>query len=225
MNNLEPKTGYMAYHDPDLFFVVYLAYVNMALLDQKYFELIPELMGKGILKNIFLTSFYQIPNNFPEKLKNIVQYLFRTENHEDISFETIPPLFRTNGSIIPAYHHVYIKHNKEPLIPQQQPEWEMTRSNEFPKYYNRFRDFQNFEFRKTRNKIFYLIGETLTMSIWRTQPLEKIFNPKFFITSEEDFINQLWADSPEISYVSNDANFWESLDTKSFTNVESAMEG
>ena len=60
------KTGYMAYHDPDLFFVVYLAYVNMSLLDQKYFELIPELMDQGILKNIFLTSFYQIPNNFPE---------------------------------------------------------------------------------------------------------------------------------------------------------------
>ena len=157
------KTGYMAYHDPDLFFVVYLAYVNMALLDQKYFELIPELMDQGILKNIFLTSIYQVPNNFPEKLKNIVQYLFRTENYVDISFETIPPLFKTDGSTVPAYHHVYIKHNKEPLIPQQKPEWEMTRSKEFPVYYNRFRDFQIFEFRKTRNKIFYLIGETPTM--------------------------------------------------------------
>ena len=29
------KTGYMTYHDPDLFFVVYLAYVNMSLLDKK----------------------------------------------------------------------------------------------------------------------------------------------------------------------------------------------
>ena len=29
------KTGYMAYHDPDLFFVVYLAYVNMSILDKK----------------------------------------------------------------------------------------------------------------------------------------------------------------------------------------------
>ena len=80
MNNLEPKssgikTGYMAYHDPDLFFVIYLAYVNMSLLDQKYFELIPELMDLGILKNIFLTSIYQVPKNFPEKLKNIVEYL------------------------------------------------------------------------------------------------------------------------------------------------------
>ena len=225
-NNSGIKTGYMAYHDPDLFFVVYLAYVNMTLLDQKYFELIPELMSQGILKNIFLTSFYQIPNNFPEKLKNIVQYLFRTETHVDISFETIPPLFRTDGSIVPAYHHVYIKHNKEPLIPQQQPEWEMTRSKEFPSFYNRFRDFQIFEFRKTRNKNFYLIGETPTMSIWRTQPIEKIFNPKIFITSEEqDFINQLWADSPELSYVSDDANFWESLDAESFANVENTMEG
>ena len=173
------KTGYMAYHDPDLFFVVYLAYVNMAILDKKYLELILELMDQGILKNIFLTSIYQVPKNFPEKLKNIVEYLFRTENHVDISFETIPPLFRTNGSTIPAYHHVYIKHNKEPL-PQQQPEWEMTRSNEFPVYYNRFRDFQIFDFRKTRNKNFYLIGETSTMSIWRTKPLEKILNQNFF---------------------------------------------
>ena len=111
------KIGYMAYHDPDLFFVVYLAYANMSILYQKYLELIPELMNKGILKNVFLTSIYQVPKNFLEKLKNIVEYLFRTENFVDISFETIPPLFKTDESIIPAYHHVYIKHNKEPLIP------------------------------------------------------------------------------------------------------------
>ena len=114
------KTGYMAYHDPDLFFVVYLAYVNMSLSDKKkYLELISELMDQRILKNIFLTSIYQVPNNFPEKLKNIVEYIFRTENHVDISFETIPPLFITDGSTVPAYHYLYIKHNKEPLIPQQ----------------------------------------------------------------------------------------------------------
>ena len=102
----------------------------------------------------------------------------------------------------------------------------MTRSKEFPVYYNRFRDFQIFYFRKTINKIFYLIGETPTMSIWRTNPLEKILNPKFFITSEEhDFINQLWADSPEMSYVSDDANFWKSLDAESYANLENAMEG
>ena len=29
------KTVYMTYHDPDLFFVVYLAYVNMSILDKK----------------------------------------------------------------------------------------------------------------------------------------------------------------------------------------------
>ena len=184
------KRGYMPYHDPDLFFVVYLAYVNISILYQKYFELIPELMDQGILKNIFLTSIYQVPKKFTEKLKTIVEHLFKTENFIDISFETIPPVFKTYGSIIPSYHHVYIKHNKEPLIPQQQLEWEMTRSNEFPVYYSRFRDFQIFDFRKTRNKNFYLIGETQTMSIWRTKPLEKILNPKICITSEErDFIN------------------------------------
>ena len=220
------KTGYITYHDPDFFFVVYLAYINMSLLDGKYLELILELMDQGILKNIFLTNIYQVPNNFPEKVKNIVEYLFRTENHVDISFETIPLLFRTDGSTVPAYHHVYIKHNKEPLIPQQQPEWEMTRSNEFPVYYNRFRDFKIFYFRKIRNKNFYLIGETSIMLIWRTKPLEKILNPKFFITSEEqDFINQLWADSPEMSYVSDDANLWESLNAESFANLENAIEG
>ena len=73
-------------------------------------------MDQGILKNIFLNSIYQVPKNFLEKLKNIVEYLFRTENFVDISFETIPPLFKTDGSIIPVYHQVYIKHNKEPLI-------------------------------------------------------------------------------------------------------------
>ena len=156
------KTGHMAYHDPDFFFFVYLAYVNMSLLDQKYLELIPELMDQGILKNIFLTSIYQVPNNFLEKLKNIVKYLFRTENYVDISFETIPPLFLTNGSIVSAYHHVYIKHNKEPLIPQQKPEWEMTRSKEFPVYYNRFRDFQIFYFRKIRNKKIFLLVKPQT---------------------------------------------------------------
>ena len=31
------KTGYMTYHDPDLFFFVYLAYVNMSTLDKKIF--------------------------------------------------------------------------------------------------------------------------------------------------------------------------------------------
>ena len=64
------------------------------------------------------------------------------------------------------------------------------------------------------------------MSIWRTKPLEKNLNPKIFITSEEqDFINQLWADSPEMSYVSDDGNFWENLDVESFANLENAMEG
>ena len=54
------KTGYMAYHDPDLFFVVYLAYVNMSILDQKYLERIPELMDlrdfEKYLFNQYLSS-------------------------------------------------------------------------------------------------------------------------------------------------------------------------
>ena len=46
------------------------------------------MMDQGILKNIFLTSSYQIPKNFPKKLKTIIEYLFRTKNFIDISFET-----------------------------------------------------------------------------------------------------------------------------------------
>ena len=74
----------------------------------------------------------QIPENFLENLKDILTYLFKTKKQIDISFETIPPLFQTDGPVVPAYHHVYIKHNKEPFISQQETEWEMTRSNEFP---------------------------------------------------------------------------------------------
>ena len=108
----------MAYHDPELFFVVYFCYVNMSILDEKYFELILEMMDQGISKNIFLTSSYQIPKNFPQKLKTILNYFFQTNHFVDLSFETIPPLFKTDGTIGPAYYHVYINYNKEPLIPQ-----------------------------------------------------------------------------------------------------------
>ena len=79
-------------------------------------------MDQGILKNTFLTSSYQIPKNFPKKLKIIVEYLFKTENFVDISFETIPPLFTTDGTTVSTYHHIYIKHNKKPLVPQQKLE-------------------------------------------------------------------------------------------------------
>ena len=70
------------------------------------------MMDQGILKNIFLTSSYHIPKNFPKKLKIIVKYLFRTKNFVDVSFETIPPLFKTDGITFRTYHHIYIKHNK-----------------------------------------------------------------------------------------------------------------
>ena len=64
------------------------------------------------------------------------------------------------------------------------------------------------------------------MYIWRTKPLDKILNPKFFITFEElDFINQLWVDSPEMSCLSDEASFWENLDEESSSNLENAMEG
>ena len=58
----------MAYHDPNLFFVVYIAYVNMSILYKKnYFEPIPEMINQGILKYIFLTNSYQISKNLLKK--------------------------------------------------------------------------------------------------------------------------------------------------------------
>ena len=80
----------------------------MSILDENYFELIPKMMDQGILKNIFLTSSYQIPKNFLEKLKIILVYLFQTKHFVDLSFETISPLFKTDETIFPNYHHVYI---------------------------------------------------------------------------------------------------------------------
>ena len=46
------------------------------------------------------------------------------------------------------------------------PEWEMTRSNEFPDFFTCFRAFQIYYLRPTQNKLFHLIGEPKTMSIW-----------------------------------------------------------
>ena len=113
------------------------------------------------------------------------------------SLQTIPPLFQKNGSIVPAYHHVYIKHNKKPLIPQQELEWEMTHSNEFSNFFTCFRAFQIYDFRPTRNKLFHLIGETKTMSVWRNKPLEHIIVQKPFITPEKQgFIIELSVEFP-----------------------------
>ena len=165
--NVGIKIGYMTYHDPEFFFVIYLACVNMSVVNREIFYLVPQLMDQGILKNIFMNHISQIPENFLEKLKDILTYLFKTEKHIDISFETIPPLFQTDGSIVPSYHHVYIKHNKESLIPQQEPKWEMTHSNEFIEFCTCFRAFQIYDLKPTQNKLFHLIGETKTMSIWR----------------------------------------------------------
>ena len=120
-----------------------------------------------------------------------------------------------------AYHHVYLKYNKEPLIPQQESEWEMTRPNEFPIFFTCFRALQIYDLRPTRNKLFHLIGETKTMSIWRNKPLEHIIGPKPLITpQEQDFIIELSVEIPEpSSYLNDDASFWENLDDESYYNL------
>ena len=43
----------MAYHDPEFFFVIYLAYVNMSVVNKENFDLVPQLMDQGILKFFF----------------------------------------------------------------------------------------------------------------------------------------------------------------------------
>ena len=52
--NVGIKTGYMAYHDPEFFFVIYLAYVNMSVVNKENFDLVSQFMNQGILKNIFM---------------------------------------------------------------------------------------------------------------------------------------------------------------------------
>ena len=65
----------------------------------------------------------------------------------------------------------------------------MTRLNEFSEFFIRFTTLQIYDLRPTRNKLFHLIGETKTMSIWRNKPLEHIIIPKPLITPlEQDII-------------------------------------
>ena len=92
------KSRYVAYHDSDFFFVIYLAYVNKEI----FFYLVPHFMDQRTLKNIFINHISQIFENFQKKLKDILTYLFKTKSQIDISFETFPPLFQINGSIILA---------------------------------------------------------------------------------------------------------------------------
>ena len=42
--NIGIKTGYMAYHDPEFFFIIYLAYVNMSIVNKEIFNLVPQFM-------------------------------------------------------------------------------------------------------------------------------------------------------------------------------------
>ena len=66
----------------------------MSIINREIFYLVPQLIDQGILKNVFMNYISQIPENFLEKLKDILTYLFKTEKHIDISFETIPPYFK-----------------------------------------------------------------------------------------------------------------------------------
>ena len=42
--NVGIKTRYMAYHDPEFSVVIYLAYVNMSIVNKEIFNLVPQFM-------------------------------------------------------------------------------------------------------------------------------------------------------------------------------------
>ena len=65
--NVRIKIGYMTYHDLEFFFVIYLAYVYMFVVNKEIFDLVPQFMDQGIFKNVFINHVSQIPENFPEK--------------------------------------------------------------------------------------------------------------------------------------------------------------
>ena len=46
--NVGIKIGYMAYHHPEFLFVIYLAYVNMSVVNKEIFYLVPQFMEQGI---------------------------------------------------------------------------------------------------------------------------------------------------------------------------------
>ena len=55
----------MAYHDHEFFFVIYLAFVNMSMVNKEIFYLVPQFMDQGILKNVFMNHVSQIPESLP----------------------------------------------------------------------------------------------------------------------------------------------------------------
>lgn len=110
----------------------------MVVFNPKYADLITRILDDGLLKNVFLTRESQIPQTFPKKLKTVLTRLFKTEAHTDLSHEIIPPLFKPDGSMIPAYHYMYTQHNQHPLVPQQQPVWEMIIIKVMVAYFSRF---------------------------------------------------------------------------------------
>ena len=52
--NVGIKIGYMTYHDLEFFFVIYLTYVNISVVNREIFYLVPQLMDQGIFKNVFM---------------------------------------------------------------------------------------------------------------------------------------------------------------------------
>ena len=49
--NVRIKIGYMTYHDLEFFFVIYLAYVNMSVVNKENFDLVPQLMDQPYISN------------------------------------------------------------------------------------------------------------------------------------------------------------------------------
>ena len=59
--NVGIKTGYMAYHDPEFFFVIYLAYVNMSVVNREIFLFSTPAHGSGNFKKCFCEPYISNP--------------------------------------------------------------------------------------------------------------------------------------------------------------------
>lgn len=66
----------------------------------------------------------------------------------------------------------------------------MTHSNEFPKFYNRYKTFQIYDLKPMKNKLFYLIVERKIMSIKEKSTFKTYITFKTYY-NQENFITKL----------------------------------
>ena len=84
----------MTYHVPDFFFVIYLAYMNMFVVNKENFYLVPQFMDQGILTYVFINHVSQILENFPKKLKDILTIFSKPKNKLTFFFKPFHLYFK-----------------------------------------------------------------------------------------------------------------------------------